>query len=291
MQVRTMHFKSSVYLLIWLAIALPPLISGWGYYMTPYVQRIHHTGYDLYKPSGFIGHGLGILGSLMIIVGVTTYSLRKRFRSLSKLGKLRNWLSFHIFLCSLGPFLVILHTSFRLTGIIAIAFWSMIIVVASGVFGRYVYVRIPKTPDGHFLNVHQLHEQRSQLIQTFSQVVPGHENVLQAMNIQMEVPRIIRPSQALTWAFSQDVLRFRSNHKWETLASEYNLTDEQTHAGAQMVKGLQRNAQQIALLQPFQKMFTYWHVMHIPLAMVMFVILIIHIAVAIAFGYTWIFGA
>lgn len=257
--------------------------------MTPYVQRIHQTGYDLYKPSGLIGHGLGILGSLMIIVGVTSYSIRKRSHRLNKVGKLRNWLSFHIFLCSLGPFLVVLHTSFRLTGIIAIAFWSMVIVVASGVFGRYVYVRIPKTPDGHFLNVHQLHEQRRHMVETFSRVVPQHEVILQTMNIQMEVPRLLRPSQALTWAFSQDMLRFRRNHKWENVASEYNLTSEQADVGGKVVRSLQRNSQQIALLQPFQKMFTYWHVMHVPLAMVMFVILIIHIAVAVAFGYTWIF--
>lgn len=289
MQARARHLKSSVYLLLWLGIALPPLISGWNYYTTSYVQRIHLAGYDMYKPSGTIGHGLGILGSLMIIVGVTTYSLRKRFHQLSKVGKLRNWLSFHIFLCSLGPFLVVLHTSFRLVGIIAIAFWSMIIVVASGVFGRYVYVRIPKTPDGHFLNVHQLHEQRSKMIETFSRLVPEHELVLEAMNIQVEVPRLLRPSQALTWALSQDMLRFKRNHKWERVAGKFRLTDEQTDLGGKMVRNMQRNSQQIALMQPFQKMFTYWHVMHVPLAMVMFIILFIHVAVAVAFGYTWIF--
>jgi hypothetical protein len=165
----------------------------------------------------------------------------------------------------------------------------MIIVVASGVFGRYVYVRIPKTPDGHFLNVHQLHEQRRHMVEIFSRVVPEHETILQTMNIQMEVPRLLRPSEALTWAFSQDMLRFRRNHKWEHIANKFNLTDEQTNVGGKVVRNLQRNSQQIALLQPFQKMFTYWHVMHVPLAMVMFIILIIHIAVAIAFGYTWIF--
>lgn len=257
--------------------------------MTPYVQRIHLSGYDSYNPAGFIGHGLGVLGSLMIIVGVISYSIRKRYHRLGKTGKLRNWLSFHIFLCSLGPFLVILHTTFRLTGIIAIAFWSMIIVVASGVFGRYVYVRIPKTPEGHFLNVQQLHEQRNELIQAFSRLIPQHEPVLQEMNIRMQVPRLLRPSQALTWALSQDMLSFRRNQKWKQVSHQHRLTGEQADAGEKLVRSLQRNGQQIALLQPFQKMFTYWHVMHVPLAMVMFVILIIHVAVAIAFGYTWIF--
>jgi len=36
-------------------------------------------------------------------------------------------------------------------------------------------------------------------------------------------------------------------------------------------------------------MFRYWHAFHLPLAILMFVILAVHIAVAILFGYTWIF--
>ena len=43
------------------------------------------------------------------------------------------------------------------------------------------------------------------------------------------------------------------------------------------------------VMQPFIRAFGYWHVLHIPLALVMLIALIIHIAVAIAFGYTWIF--
>ena len=39
----------------------------------------------------------------------------------------------------------------------------------------------------------------------------------------------------------------------------------------------------------FVKAFSYWHVLHIPLALVMLVTLIVHVGVAIAFGYTWIF--
>ena len=36
-------------------------------------------------------------------------------------------------------------------------------------------------------------------------------------------------------------------------------------------------------------MFHYWHVIHKPFAYVMLVVVIIHVGVSIAFGYTWIF--
>jgi hypothetical protein len=49
--------------------------------------------------------------------------------------------------------------------------------------------------------------------------------------------------------------------------------------------------QQLRVLHPFQRAFRYWHAFHLPLALVMFGVLAVHVAVAVAFGYTWIFGS
>ena len=49
-----------------------------------------------------------------------------------------------------------------------------------------------------------------------------------------------------------------------------------------------RLRQQALVIQPFQRLFRYWHVIHLPLALAMVVILAVHVAVAVAFGYTWI---
>ena len=46
--------------------------------------------------------------------------------------------------------------------------------------------------------------------------------------------------------------------------------------------------QRILLLDKIKALFHYWHVVHLPFSLVMFAILLIHIGVAIAFGYTWI---
>jgi hypothetical protein len=43
----------------------------------------------------------------------------------------------------------------------------------------------------------------------------------------------------------------------------------------------------MVLLKPFQRLFHYWHVLHLPLAIVMFLILAVHVAVALVFGYGW----
>ena len=108
------------------------------------------------KPNGLLGHGIGIIGSISMVAGVSIYMLRKRMRSLGRLGKLKHWLEFHIFLCTLGPILVLFHTSFKIGGVVAISFWSMVAVVLSGVIGRFIYIQIPRTIEGRALSLNEV---------------------------------------------------------------------------------------------------------------------------------------
>ena len=117
--------------------------TGYNYYRTPLEERFFHPDHNSLKSSGIIGHGLGIAGTLFMIIGVSSYMARKRFRSWSKLGKLKHWLEFHIFLCTLGPIMVLFHTSFKFGGIVSISFWSMVAVFLSGVIGRLSTFKSP----------------------------------------------------------------------------------------------------------------------------------------------------
>ncbi|MCB0851722.1 MAG: hypothetical protein KDD63_05850, partial [Bacteroidetes bacterium] len=57
----------------------------------------------------------------------------------------------------------------------------------------------------------------------------------------------------------------------------------------QMVSNEISLSRRIARLQTMQKLFKYWHVAHLPFALVMLIIVILHIGVTLAFGYKWIF--
>jgi uncharacterized protein YllA (UPF0747 family) len=45
----------------------------------------------------------------------------------------------------------------------------------------------------------------------------------------------------------------------------------------------------ISWLSTMQKLFGYWHVLHLPFALIMLIIMFTHIIVVVLFGYTWIF--
>ncbi len=275
--------------LVWLAVAGFSLYGGLRYYRLPVVERPYSELHDLYKPSGLMGHGMGIVGSLMMILGVCTYSLRKRVPALQRLGKLRHWLQFHIFLCTLGPYLIVLHTAFRVGGIISIAFWSMVIVVASGVAGRYVFAWIPKTLNGRFLTKRALREHMDVLASTLKDTsgLPASEVEALLTEVRGRAPR--NTLHALWLALRWDLVRRKQEKRVErrmAMAEAPYAERRKIHA---LIHDYMKMERQTALLTPFQKLFGYWHILHLPLAAVMFFIMFVHIVIAALFGYAWIF--
>ena len=70
---------------------------------------------------------------------------------------------------------------------------------------------------------------------------------------------------------------------------ENHLTRTQRSQVLKLVKNEISLNHRIDRLQTMQKLFKYWHVAHLPFALVMLVIMVVHVAVSIVFGYTWIF--
>lgn len=87
---------------------------------------------------GLVGHGLGIAGFVLMLVAETAYSWRKR-PARSGPGPTRVWLQLHVFTGLVGPYLVLLHSAFEFRGLAGVVTLVMVVVVASGVLGRYVY--------------------------------------------------------------------------------------------------------------------------------------------------------
>ena len=93
------------------------------------------------------GLGLGILGFSMMLMTEVLYSLRKRSR-LARWGRMSNWLKFHIFTGLVGPYMVLLHSSWKFNGLAGVVTLFTVVIVVSGFIGRYIYTRIPRTADG-----------------------------------------------------------------------------------------------------------------------------------------------
>ena len=125
---------------LWLAFLVMILITG-GYGLVIILTR------EVPPASELFGHGLGIIGFIFMLMTETLYSLRKRSRSV-KWGRMSAWLQFHIFTGLVGPYMVLLHTSWKFNGIAGVTTLFTVVIVVSGFIGRYIFTRIPRTLDG-----------------------------------------------------------------------------------------------------------------------------------------------
>ncbi len=105
--------------------------------------------------SSLYGHGMGVLGFVLMLMTESLYTLRKRQKN-ARWGKMAHWLEFHIFTGIVGPYLVLLHTSWKFNGLAGVVMLLTGVIVASGFIGRYIYTALPRSADGIELNLAEI---------------------------------------------------------------------------------------------------------------------------------------
>jgi len=234
---------------------------GLSYYNLPIEERYFHPDYALFKPSGFLGHGLGIAGTLFILIGVFSYMARKRMKFFSRFGILKYWLEFHIFLCALGPVFILYHTSFKFGGIVSVSFWSLVAVVASGIIGRFIYLQIPHSIEGGELSMQEIQDMKNEL---------GAELMIK-YDIDISEFQAVNSSKIESGLIAKHLS-----------VSDYKKVKRLIISQKKIVRRIER-------LDMMRNIFKLWHVAHLPFALITLIVMLIHVAVVLTFGYKWIF--
>jgi hypothetical protein len=266
-------------------------IDGYQYYSLPVEERFFNPLHSTLKPSGGWGHGFGIIGTLMMILGVVIYMVRKRARKLFSFGYLKHWLELHIFLCTVGPILILYHTAFKFGGIVSVSFWSMVLVVLSGVVGRFIYIQIPRSISGREIDMKDLITMREELAEKMKQEMIFDVRLLNVLN-KLASPERYKGLGVVSFIilYIKDFFNIRSFmfllNKNALLAnfSKFKRKEIRNKAQAEIIL-----SRRLGMLHTMQNLFRYWHVAHLPFAIAMFVIMVVHVIVTITFGYKWIF--
>jgi hypothetical protein len=264
-------------------------LKGWGYYTAPLEERPFRFDYQMMRPSGPYSQGLGIIGSAMIIIGVLTYSSRKRLRALWKLGSLSLWLEFHIILCLVGPVLVVYHTTFKAGGVAAISLWSMLSVAGSGIIGRFLYVLIPRNIRGAELTSDELGQRMDALRSSLLATEAG----ARAMTIIEEqfknVTTPVTLLETVSTMFQLHGIRTKTLKQIESSLHRRQMDPRLTREIKENATERVSLYQKAILLKQVERIFFYWHAIHLPFTVIMFITLAAHVTVAYMLGYRWIF--
>jgi hypothetical protein len=267
-------------------------IVGAPYYLAPLAQRVRHPLHAWLRPSGYVGQSAGILLFLGFLF-LWLYPLRKRARWMSFSGSVGKWLDVHIVVGLTLPILGAVHASWRFNGLIGLGYLAMLIVVASGIIGRYIYSRIPRSRKGVALGLDEATKQRMQLLVELANVTGLERDVVSSVLAASPVPtRGLGLGGTLMQMVRDDFSRRKSAReivrRWKDLGPDRPPLDRQ--ALRNLLRTARRQmalSQQARLLDATQSLFRFWHVAHLPVAITAAIAVTIHVVVAILFGATW----
>lgn len=230
----------------------------------------------------FFGHSFGVVGFILMLMTEFLYSQRKRSRS-ARWGKMATWLQFHIFTGIVGPYLVLLHSSWKFNGLAGVVTLLMTVVVLSGFVGRYIYTAVPRSADGAVLESDEL-----------EQTIAGIETSLQdwltayprtATQLQPLLAGAAGGQSELGMIFGRGLREWQTRFQWWQLKNQLQgLPREQVNQLQDLINRRQTLQRQIASLAMARRLLALWHAVHVPIGMTLFFSATVHIIGAIYYA-------
>ncbi len=230
-------------------------------------------------PGRFISLWLGWVGLGSMII-MNLYSMRKRLGFMQNMGRVSDWLNFHIFCGLLGPTLIVFHCDFKVRGIVGISFWSMVVSFSSGIIGRYFYLQLLRAKSDLEQEAQKKLKQIDTLIEKYNlKTTESDKSFILGQAMQFAgVPHEGESVSLMTAMFAsfKGDLRIALSH----FPVPAGWPDFSTAMLAEYAVAKRR----ASYLVSFQQLMGYWHAFHFPFAIFMYVVAAIHVAAALILG-------
>lgn len=261
---------------LWVACLLMALIA------TGYVGLSRQWG-AVPAASELVGHGMGIVGFLLMLMTETLYSLRKRSRS-ARWGRTVRWLQFHIVTGLVGPFLVLLHTSWKFNGLAGVVALMTGSVVLSGFVGRYIYTAVPRSADGVEVEAAELERQIAALEADLQRWLVGRSAETRRVIQRLETLPDVSGSGPLL-ILGRVLLEWDARLTWWRERRRLGVA---ARSQSRQLDGLLRRRRalhrQVASLALARRMLSIWRAVHIPVGVALFTAAFVHIGAAVYYA-------
>jgi len=252
---------------------------------------IDHRDSNLISAETGLGYALGIAGGILMLL-LLVYPLRKRIRFISRLGSIKFWFSTHMLFGVLGPVLILFHSNFQIGSLNStVAMLCMLTVALSGLVGRFLYAKIHHGLYGSHIEMKELQE--------------GTRKVEQRLSSELGEDEFLTKLYAYENAFSRSksllasILMFFSVQFKTRILFKRELAGVDERLKANVTRGIWSQAEYAshhkvvhALLADFfrsirrtagylvsDKLFSLWHLLHLPIFFLMLISAIVHIFV------------
>jgi len=244
-----------------------------------------------FEPGSEMGYNLGLAGGIMMLL-LFLYPLRKHFRFMHGLGPAKYWFALHMTLGILGPLFILAHSRFEVASVnAAVALGSMCLVAGSGIVGRFIYTKIHHGLYGRRASLEEMRAQaglNSRELQSKLAFAPKVEAALsrfEAMALKTHTNPL-----ASAWALVMLWLRAWRAHRhcvrelrrlykaharergWDQAKFQRRLK-----AASNLVRTYLRSTREVAHFRTYERLFSLWHVLHVPLVYMLILSAIAHV--------------
>lgn len=238
-----------------------------------------------------LGYALGITGGVLMLV-LLLYPARKRLRFMRRMGPVKYWFKTHMMLGIVGPACILFHANFQLGSLNSnIALACMLMVALSGLIGRYIFTKIHYGLYGGKASLEQLRSDKDEaggyLAALFALSPPLGERLR-----QYETAALSTSMGVLQTALRRLTLRLRG--RWasfvllRSLRKALRRERRQNRMSANVARLHYQSArrylatylatiERITVFSFYEKLFSMWHVLHLPLFLMMLVSGIVHV--------------
>ena len=257
------------------------VMSGVGWYQNKYQP---------FKPGDDLGYYIGLVGALLML-SLLLYPLRKHWRLMQGWGSLKNWFRVHMILGIIGPTLVMIHSTFHLhSANAAVATVCMSLVAWSGVIGRFFYTRIHygiwgrratlrELQDGLNHRRHGMHAELSFSPEVEAQILQFEEYATKPKPAWAAFWRLLTLSHRAQYVYVHCRTNIKRGIRQKARESGWSVAQSRMRYGliTRLVKDYLDGVREMVTFKVFEKVFSYWHLLHVPLVILLLLSGIAHV--------------
>ncbi|MDT7517057.1 hypothetical protein [Rhodoferax mekongensis] len=245
-----------------------------------------------FLPSTDMGYWTGVLGVALMSL-LFLYPLRKHLKFVRNWGRLKSWFVIHMLLGVAGPLLILLHSNFRIGSLNAgVALYSMLVVMLSGIVGRFLFVRVNQglVAQKHILErlgstvgisqmeVHRHLESFPQVLATLDQfeklaLIPGQTTVFHHLVRLIQLPiSSLKVKWECSSTISVELASRAKKHQWSERDRKYLLRKAMRRVNSHL-----KVLSKVGLLITYKRLLSTWHVAHIPFVYLLVLSAFVHV--------------
>jgi hypothetical protein len=241
-----------------------------------------------------LGYALGIVGASLMLL-LLAYPLRKRIGALRALGSVAVWFRLHMVLGLIGPTLVLFHSNFKFGSLNSnVAMIAMLIVAASGIVGRYLYGKIHLGLYGRKAEVQRILDDIEIVRHALGDDPAVGHRIIAELNAFAK--QALAPPRGLIASFcALPVLAVRARllsrralrDVGRTIADEAkrckwsrSARQQRFRVVAELVELHAAAVKKAATFRFYERLFRCWHVLHLPLFVILILAASMHVVTA-----------